>query len=81
MAPLDTNAFVTAWVPLRPIAGGGRDSGLLFAAGSHRDFALPFWHDISKMPGLEGRGYRVEGTGARGARARVCFCCVFPVCL
>lgn len=27
MAPLDTNDFVTAWIPLRPVQGGDRDSG------------------------------------------------------
>jgi ectoine hydroxylase-related dioxygenase (phytanoyl-CoA dioxygenase family) len=27
MAPLDTNDFVTAWVPLRAVQGGERDSG------------------------------------------------------
>jgi ectoine hydroxylase-related dioxygenase (phytanoyl-CoA dioxygenase family) len=27
MAPLDTNDFVTAWIPLRPVQGGERDSG------------------------------------------------------
>ncbi len=41
--PRPQNAFVTAWVPLRPILGaanvggsGEPDSGLMFAAGSHR---------------------------------------------
>ncbi len=99
MAPLDTNEFVTAWVPLRRIRGqpegpaaaspgagapaqnGGRrpppsprrapavqspdemvDSGLLFASGSHRDFALPFWHDLSGMD-LSTRGYQIRHTG------------------
>jgi ectoine hydroxylase-related dioxygenase (phytanoyl-CoA dioxygenase family) len=41
MAPLDTNAFITAWMPLRRLTEG--DAALLFASGSHRDFALPFW--------------------------------------
>lgn len=27
MAPLDTNAFVTAWIPLRPVQGDEGDSG------------------------------------------------------
>lgn len=37
----------------------------MFAAGSHRDFALPFWHDLA-TPGLslEGRGYALEDAGA-----------------
>ena len=42
MAPFDTNALVTVWIPMRPIEAE-EDSGLLFAEGSHRDFALPFW--------------------------------------
>jgi ectoine hydroxylase-related dioxygenase (phytanoyl-CoA dioxygenase family) len=44
MAPFDTNSMVTVWVPFdavpHPDAGG---TGLCFATGSHRDFALPFW--------------------------------------
>ena len=37
MAPLDTNALVTCWIPLQPVpaeASGG--SGLVFAGGPHR---------------------------------------------
>ena len=44
MAPFDTNAMVTAWIPLDPVPAqdeGG--TGLTFASGSHRDFALAFW--------------------------------------
>ncbi|PNH02541.1 hypothetical protein TSOC_011470, partial [Tetrabaena socialis] len=74
MAPFDTNDFVTAWIPLRPIrgarAGGGEegkggsspDSGLIFAAGSHRDFALPFWHEMEGMD-LSTRNYAIKDTG------------------
>jgi hypothetical protein len=62
MAPLDTNAFVTFWLPLRAIRGGAADSGLLFARGSHRDFALPFWHDLERAD-LSGRGYQLRDTG------------------
>lgn len=61
MAPLDCNAFVTAWIPLRPVRGE-EDSGLLFAQGSHRDFALPFWHDLRSLD-LQGRGYPVVDMG------------------
>ena len=46
MAPLDTNAFVTCWLPLQTVpreADGG--SALVFASGSHRDVALHYWHD------------------------------------
>ncbi|KAL6765750.1 hypothetical protein V8C86DRAFT_2448805 [Haematococcus lacustris] len=39
-----------------------RESGLLFASGSHRDFALPFWHSLQDMD-LGGRQYRLRGTG------------------
>ncbi|GLC33176.1 hypothetical protein PLESTB_000362400 [Pleodorina starrii] len=70
MAPLDTNDFVTAWIPLRPVRGArgggpGRsppDSGLMFAAGSHRDFALPFWHNMEGRD-LSDRGYAMKDTG------------------
>ena len=44
MSPLDTNDFVTAWVPLQPVPPeeeGG--SGLVFADRSHKDVALHFW--------------------------------------
>ena len=47
MAPFDTNDFLTLWIPLQDVpseAEGG--SGLTFASGSHRDFALPYWNDI-----------------------------------
>eukprot|EP00775_Hariotina_reticulata_P001462 gene1462-1804_t len=63
MAPLDTNDFVTAWIPLRPVRGGQGDSGLVFAVGSHRDFALPFWHNLHGRD-LADRGYLLDGTGA-----------------
>ncbi|KAF8057287.1 hypothetical protein HT031_006095 [Scenedesmus sp. PABB004] len=60
MAPLDANAFVTAWLPLRAI---GASEGLVFAAGSHRDMALTFWHDLRGRD-LSDRGYRLRSTGA-----------------
>ena len=37
------NDFVTAWIPLQPIPLGG--TGLLYAEGSHRDLARPFWYN------------------------------------
>ena len=52
MAPLDTNDFVTCWLPLQPVPceeDGG--SALVFAAGSHRDVALPFWHGDPREAG------------------------------
>lgn len=62
MAPFDTNSFITAWIPMRPISGGEDDSGLVFAVGSHRDFALPFWHDLNGRD-LGDRGYEIANTG------------------
>lgn len=35
---------------------------LVFAVGSHRDFALPFWHDLQGRD-LEDRGYQLQDTG------------------
>ncbi|KAF6256823.1 hypothetical protein COO60DRAFT_1640423 [Scenedesmus sp. NREL 46B-D3] len=62
MAPLDCNAFVTAWIPLRPVSGADSDSGLLFAEQSHRDFALPFWHDLRGRD-LNDRRYKLQDAG------------------
>jgi ectoine hydroxylase-related dioxygenase (phytanoyl-CoA dioxygenase family) len=62
MTPFDTNASVTCWLPMRAVEGGDRDSGLQFAEGSHRDFALPFWHD-ARTADLETRGYTVASAG------------------
>jgi len=58
MVPLDTNAFVTLWLPLRPLAED--DAALVFASGSHRDFALPYWKTLEGMADLSARGYEVE---------------------
>mmetsp|Transcript_42665 Transcript_42665/g.84095 ORF Transcript_42665/g.84095 Transcript_42665/m.84095 type:complete len:506 (-) Transcript_42665:24-1541(-) len=65
MAPFDTNKFVTCWVPLdevpSPEEGG---TGLVFASGSHVDFALPFWsnaHDNAESD-FSGR-YQVADHG------------------
>ena len=59
MAPLDTNHFVTCWLPLQPVPPedeGG--TGLIFASGSHRDVALHFWHgDPSEEVDCSERGY------------------------
>lgn len=64
MSPLDTNDFVTAWVPLQPVPSeeeGG--SGLVFARASHRDVALHFWHgEPTEQVDASGRGYG-EGGG------------------
>lgn len=40
------------------------DSGLIFASGSHRDFALPFWHQSAmESMDLAKRGYKLCPTG------------------
>lgn len=68
MTPLDTNAFVTLWLPLQPIpleSEGG--SGLVFASGSHRDVALHFWHgDPLKHTDCSGRDYAESTLDATG---------------
>lgn len=35
---------------------------LVFAVGSHRDFALPFWHNLEGRD-LGDRGYPIQSTG------------------
>ena len=45
MAPFDTSKMITFWINLQPVPDqevGG--TGLLFADGSHADFALPYWN-------------------------------------
>eukprot|EP00741_Cyanophora_paradoxa_P024747 tig00000293_g23891.t1 len=62
MAPFDTNDVVTAWIPLTPVpkpSEGGTQ--LVYAARSHRDFALHFWHGAGGD--LSGR-YREFSYGA-----------------
>ena len=62
MAPLDTNASLTLWLPLQPVAArehGG--TGLDYASGSHRDLALHYWRQPTDE--LDGR-YRIESHGA-----------------
>lgn len=58
LAPFDTNAFVTVWIPLTPVPAHG-GSGLCFARGSHRDFALPYHGDPGED--LTGRYELQEG--------------------
>lgn len=60
MTPFDGNKMVTCWIPLRSISDSEQDSGLIFAEGSHKDFALPFWHHLDQAC-LESRGYSVVG--------------------
>lgn len=41
MAPLDTNAYITCWIPLHDVpCGEDGGSGLAYGTGSHRDFSL-----------------------------------------
>eukprot|EP00850_Spirogloea_muscicola_P008706 SM000047S16845 [mRNA] locus=s47:212680:214959:- [translate_table: standard] len=58
MVPLDTSSFLTIWLPLRDLTA--QDSSLLFATGSHRDFALPYWKNNEGMMDLQSRGYPLE---------------------
>jgi len=57
MVPLDTNDFITLWIPLRSLDEG--DAALHFASKSHRDFSLPYWHTLQGMEDLEGR-YEID---------------------
>ncbi|CAB9504531.1 Phytanoyl-CoA dioxygenase (PhyH) [Seminavis robusta] len=43
MAPFDTSAILTIWIPLHDVS----DSGLHFVSKSHADFALPFWNPFT----------------------------------
>ena len=61
LTPLDTNDFVTFWIPLRPIADKN-DSALEFAQRSHRDMAALFWRDPAGLD-FSQRKYRLESTG------------------
>lgn len=58
MVPLDTNEFITLWIPLRSL--DEEDAALHFASRSHRDFALPYWRTLQGMEDLESRGYEIE---------------------
>ena len=59
MAPFDTNAIVTVWLPLQsvpPVDEGG--SGLIFATDSHRDVALRVRQGAPTPPALPGDNRR-----------------------
>lgn len=63
MAPFNSNGLVTMWMPLTevpPEEEGG--TGLCFASGSGRDFALSFWDDPHASEDLSDR-YEVESYG------------------
>lgn len=44
---------------------------LVFAVGSHRDFALPFWHNLEGRD-LGDRGYPIQGTGELCCEEHAC---------
>lgn len=46
LAPLDTNNFVTVWIPLSDVPELG--SALQYASASHRDFALNHWRSTQQ---------------------------------
>lgn len=60
LAPFDTNSFLTFWLPLTPVPPRG-GSSLVYAIGSHRDFALPFHGDLDED--LSGR-HKLRRTGS-----------------
>ncbi|CAK9006066.1 Fe2OG dioxygenase domain-containing protein [Durusdinium trenchii] len=60
LAPFDTNSFLTFWLPLTAVPPRG-GSSLVYAIGSHRDFALPFHGDLDED--LTGR-YKLWRTGS-----------------
>ena len=71
MAPLDTNQFVTCWLPCQAVPAeeeGG--SGLVFASGSHRDTAFHHWYaalealEDGEELDVSDRGYRESVPGA-----------------
>jgi len=63
LAPLDTNKFVTVWIPLTEIKKN--TTGLRFASGSHRDFSLGHWWDKSQRSNWDlSDRYVVEDYGA-----------------
>eukprot|EP00961_Rhodomonas_salina_P112500 1513727-Rhodomonas_salina.1 len=55
---MDTNGMLTFWLPLTPIPDLDH-APLEFATGSHRDFALPYWHTNEGMEDLGSRGYPI----------------------
>jgi len=42
MAPFDTSAILTFWIPLHDVAADG--GGLAFCSKTHADYALPYWN-------------------------------------
>lgn len=82
MAPFDTNAFVTCWVPLQPVpAAYDGGTGLCFATASHRDFALPFWSDPRSglmVMWCAGVGMGVGVGVVCVFSVRMCVCCAPP---
>eukprot|EP00747_Dinoflagellata_sp_TGD_P180409 gnl/TRDRNA2_/TRDRNA2_32825_c0_seq1.p1 gnl/TRDRNA2_/TRDRNA2_32825_c0~~gnl/TRDRNA2_/TRDRNA2_32825_c0_seq1.p1 ORF type:complete len:476 (+),score=60.57 gnl/TRDRNA2_/TRDRNA2_32825_c0_seq1:137-1429(+) len=67
VVPLDTNDYVTCWLPLQPIPSeedGG--SGLIFASGSHRDIARLIWHADEEEDEEEGEQADTSMRGPAG---------------
>jgi Phytanoyl-CoA dioxygenase (PhyH) len=62
MAPIDTNAFVTFFIPLRALPAGKHAPSLRFASGSHTDFAAAFWHGLRDNPDMDMSARYEEGT-------------------
>ena len=72
MAPFDTSKMITFWIPLQRVPSpedGG--TGLVFADGSHSDFALPYWNgaDGEEYDRLEERYGGGEEDGGVGGGA------------
>lgn len=67
MTPLDSNSFVTCWLPLQPVPSerdGG--TGLIFARGSHKDLALHFWYGDPRCDVDGSNRYQEANIGASG---------------
>lgn len=54
MAPFDTNAMITFWIPLHDIQTES-SSGLTYCSKSQADFALAYWHENVSEVALEER--------------------------
>jgi hypothetical protein len=65
MTPIDTNDFVTFFIPLRALPASRLAPTLRFATGSHRDVAAAFWFDVRTNSSLDlSSRYTEENHGA-----------------
>jgi hypothetical protein len=65
MAPIDTNDFVTFFIPLRALPGGRHAPSLRFASGSHRDVAASYWFNVRANEAMDlSSRYSEESHGA-----------------